>query len=278
MLIKQEWLKPMSLKFINLKLLLVTAMFSFNTAADALTDVNVIVNKANQAAFYAGKDGRAEARMMIVDRQGRKQLRQFTMLRHNVEVGGEQFYYVKFSRPADVRNTAFLVNKHVGKDDDRWLYLPGLDLVKRIAAGDKRTSFVGANFFYEDVSGRGVDEDNHELIETSEHYYVVKNTPKDPSSVEFTEYTAWINKNHFLPEKIEYKNASGTIYRRIEALNVEIIEGHPTAIKSRVDDLAAGSYTLMEMRFIDYDTGIPREIFSERSLRTPPREWLKRKK
>ncbi len=39
--------------------------------------------------------------------------------------------------------------------------LPDLDLVKRIAAGDKRTSFVGSHFLYEDISGRAVQEDKH---------------------------------------------------------------------------------------------------------------------
>ncbi len=257
------------------------ALFALNAisgSALGLVDVEDVVKRANDAAFYAGKDGRAEARMMIVDRQGRKQLRQFTMLRHNVEKGGEQFYYVQFSRPADVRNTVFLVNKHVGKDDDRWLYLPGLDLVKRIAAGDKRTSFVGAHFFYEDVSGRGVDEDTHEFVEMTDDHYVILNKPKDKSSAEFTEYTVWVNRDHFLPEKIEYKNAKGKVYRRMEALKVDMIEGHPTATKSRVDDLAGGGYTLMEMRFVDYDLGVPKDVFSERSLRNPPRDWLKRPK
>jgi hypothetical protein len=65
------------------------------------------------------------------------------ILRRDVIDGGDQDYVVLFSRPADVRNTVFLVKKHVASDDDRWLYLPGLDLVRRIAAGDKRTSFVG---------------------------------------------------------------------------------------------------------------------------------------
>ncbi|MCG8498311.1 MAG: hypothetical protein MI796_19970, partial [Enterobacterales bacterium] len=47
-------------------------------------DVAEIVNKAEQAAYYAGNDGRSMARMLIVDEQGRKQMRQFTILRKDV--------------------------------------------------------------------------------------------------------------------------------------------------------------------------------------------------
>jgi hypothetical protein len=32
----------------------------------------------------------------------------------------------------------------------------------------------------------------------------------------------------------------------------------------------------MQFRFIAYDLEIPEDVFSERSLRTPPREWLER--
>jgi hypothetical protein len=122
--------------------------------SETLSDPAEIVARANLAAYYAGQDGRSEARMIIRDAQGREQRRQFTVLRRNLEAGGDQEFLVVFSQPSDVRNTAYLVKKHAGADDDRWLYLPGLDLVKRISAGDKRTSFVGAHYFYEDVSGR----------------------------------------------------------------------------------------------------------------------------
>lgn len=83
-------------------------------------------------SLLPGADGRSEVRMLIRDGQGREQLRQFTILRMDLADGGDQHFYVAFSRPADVRDTVFMVAKHVDRDDDRWLYLPGLDLVKRI--------------------------------------------------------------------------------------------------------------------------------------------------
>lgn len=252
------------------------AVVASQTWAADLTDVNQIVDKANNAAFYGGNDGRAEARMMIVDGQGRKQYRQFTMLRRDIKDGGDQQFYVIFSKPADVKNTVFLVDKHVSSDDDRWLYLPSLDLVKRIAAGDKRTSFVGSNFFYEDVSGRGVDEDTHTLVETTDQHYVVKNVPKDPKSVEFSEYTVWIDKNNFMPVTTEYKNAQGEVYRKVEALKVEEFQGIPTATEMKVSDLQSGGYTLNQIRFVYYDLGLPEDLFTERSLRKPPIKWLAR--
>lgn len=263
----------MRFRSILLSLLILAPSAAFS--AD-LEDVDEIVRRANLAAFYAGADGRAESRMTIVDAQDRRQVRQFTMLRRNVETGGDQDFLVTFSHPADVRDTVLLVKKHVGRDDDRWLYLPSLDLVKRIAAGDKRTSFVGSHFFYEDVSGRGIEEDEHTLVETTDTHYVVRNVPKDPGGVEFAEFTVWIDKETLLPVRSDFENASGEVYRRIEALEIESIDGHPTATQMKVSDLERDAYTLNEMRFIRYDIGLPEDVFTERSLRNPPRKWLER--
>jgi hypothetical protein len=258
--------------------MIASALFLHAVALQAETEVDAdgIVARANLAAYYAGDDGRSEVRMIISDAQGRQQRRQFAVLRMDVAEGGDQQFLVVFSQPSDVRGTAFLVDKHLDRDDDRWLYLPGLDLVKRISAGDKRTSFVGAHYFYEDVSGRRPSDDDHELVENTEQYFVLSHIPRDPATVEFASYVTWIDKTTWLPMKIEYTNAAGNIYRRVEVTEVQEFGGYPTVTASRVQDLAGGGQTDMQFRYIQYDVGIPSEVFTERSLRSPPREWLER--
>jgi hypothetical protein len=239
-------------------------------------DANEVVDRANLASFYAGADGRSEARMRIIDGQGREQRRQFTVLRRDLEDAGDQQFLVVFSQPSDVRGTTFLVHKHVQGDDDRWLYLPALDLVKRIAAGDKRTSFVGSHYYYEDVSGRRPDDDTHEMLEVTDEHYLIRHVPKDPASVEFASYKTWIDRETFLPMKIEYYNGSGEPIRLVEVREVEMIQGHPTVTASRITDVRSGGYTDLLFRYIAYDLGIDSEGFNERALRSPPQQWLKR--
>ena len=241
-------------------------------------DAEQIVQRANLASYYAGADGRSEVRMIITDAQGRQQRRAFTVLRRNVEEGGDQQFLVHFTQPSDVRGTVFLVDKHTQTDDDRWLYLPGLDLVKRISAGDKRTNFVGAHYFYEDVSGRGPSEDTHELLEVTADQYLMRHIPKSPKEVEFQSYRTWIDRSTMLPMRIEYTNSVGKVYRSVEVLEVEVIEGHPTVTVSRVRDHLSGAQTEMMFRHIQFDLDLPAALFSERSLRTPPRDWLARPK
>jgi len=265
------------MKHVSIFLTAIVAIFLLipQVFSQDLTDVNEIVKKANHAAYYKGKDGRARVKMTIKDAQGRERTRDLTILRKNMDdKDEEQHFYVYFHQPADVRDTVFMVHKHIGKDDDRWLYLPALDVVKRIAASDERTSFVGSHFFYEDVSGRGIDEDNHELIETTQNFYVIKNTPKDPKSVEFDSYKVYVHKTTFIPVKAEFEKG-GKVYRTAEALEVKDIQGYPTVVKSKMTDTNIGGETLLEYSDVQYDINLPDDIFTERYLRKAPREYLK---
>ncbi len=266
-------------------ILLMMALGAGTSATAKAEDLTVeqIVERTNRVAYYQGRDGRARVKMTISDEQGRTRTRAFVLIRRDDELPdaapdqatGTQKMYVYFRRPADVNKMAFLVWKQPGEDDDRWLYLPALDLVKRIAASDERTSFVGSHFFYDDVSGRSPVEDHHELIKTTDTYYVVRNRPKKPGSVEFDHFDVWIHQETLLPIKTEYFDTSGESYRLYEALEVKTIDGYATVVRSRMSDLRSGGNTLLEYDSVAYNLGLPEEVFTERYLRSPPSQHLR---
>ncbi len=253
-----------------------------DTASEGDTpSVQEIVERASYTSYYQGEDGRAQVHMSIKDASGNERIREFTMLRWDSAQKGmenvDQKFYVYFHRPSDVREMVFMVWKHVAQreTDDRWLYLPALDLVKRIAATDERTSFVGSHFFYEDVSGRNVTEDNHELVEVTDNYYVVKSTPKNPDLVEFSYYKNWIHRDTFLPVQTVYFDKNREKYREYKVLEVETIQGYKTVTKARMSDLRDGGQTTIEYRNVTYNIGLPEDIFSERYLRRAPMQYLR---
>ena len=241
-------------------------------------DITEIIAKANNAAYYAGLDGRSRVSMVITDSLGRIRKRVFTILRLDIKDGGGQKYYVYFNEPSDVKDMVYMVWKHLGRDDDRWMYLPALDLVRRIASADKRSSFIGSNFVYEDISGRSPDLDTHEEAPSDKldykTTYKIRNIPKDAQGVEFSYYDVYIRKDNFIPFKAEYYDKQGKLYRTIEALEIKDIQGYPTVVKSEAKDLTTGSNTVIEFSDIKYDIGLEDNIFTERYLRRPPRRWL----
>jgi outer membrane lipoprotein-sorting protein len=252
-----------------------------NEKTEKLT-VEKIVRKANHMAYYQGQDGKSKVYMKITDKQDRTRERQFVILRKDGKKYEntnyqDQKYFVYFQRPADVREMVFMVHKHAKpeKSDDRWLYLPSLDLVKRIAASDKRTSFAGSDYLYEDVSGRSLQEDTHKLKETTEKYYIVRNKPKQPKMVQFKYYDVYIDKKTFMPMKMEYYDAKDKIYRTIESLETKEIQDFITVTKSKVVDKKRESTTIMEFSDIKYNIDLKDRIFTERYLRRPPREAVR---
>jgi len=239
-------------------------------------DAQEIMKKSHMAYYYAGDDGRSEVKMTLVDRRGKERTREFTMLRKDMEQGGEQRYYTYFHRPADVRRTTFMVIKHVEGDDDRWIYVPALDLVRRLSANDKNSSFVGSDFTYEDVSGRHWTDDVHTFVGEGEvdgrKVYLIESEPKEEMG--WVKKVSSVDQETYLPLREEYYDDKGELIRLFTADRIEEIEGIPTVTVRTMENVEKNQHTTVEFLSIDYDIGVPEDIFVERYLKTPPREYI----
>ena len=118
-----------------------------------------------------GRDGRFELKMRLFDRQQRVRERDLTILTMRPAATGARTagsgdrVLIRFTYPNDIRDTAFLVWEHPGADDERFLYLPALGRVRRIAGAETQDSFVGSDFTYEDISGREFDSYTYAMVE-----------------------------------------------------------------------------------------------------------------
>jgi hypothetical protein len=245
--------------------------------AYALTAEEVMKN--SQAAFlYSGKDFKARVMMRLISQGGQERVREMTMLRKNYgDVGGDQKYFIYFFQPADVKDMTFMVYKYPAKDDDRWLFVPAINMVRRIAAQDKRSSFVGSDFTYEDISGRDIEDDAHAIIKEEtldgKDCYVVKSTPK-AGDVDYSYKVSWIDKTSFLPLKEEYHDRRGELYKVFAADEIKDVKGFPTVTRRTMKNLQSGHRTEVAYLKADYDIGIEDNLFSERFLRRPLKKWI----
>lgn len=236
-------------------------------------DVGDIVSKAYKAAYYGGDDGKATVKMSIVDKQGRERKRKITLLRKDIEDNGRQKYFAYFKEPADVKKMVFMVYKDQENGDSRWLYMPALDLVRRIAASDKSSSFVGSDFTYEDISGRDLNSDIHELIGEDDKFFILKNVPKE--NEKFKYYKTWISKDTYMPVKSEYYDQNDKLYRIMSASKIGKVDGIDTILEMKAEDLESGGYTINTFEDVEYNLGIDESIFTERYLRRAPLKYLK---
>jgi len=238
-----------------------------------------IIRRSQAAFYYPGSDMKARVLMKLITKDGRERIRDFTMLRKNLDKGGEQRYFIYFYKPPDVKDMTFMVWKYPGKDDDRWLFIPAIKLVKRIAASDKRSSFVGSDFSFEDVSGRDAEEDNHSLLKeemfNGKDTYVIKSVPKNEGSADYSYKVSWIDKESLIPLKEEYYDKRGELYKVFTADVVKEIQDFPTVTKRTMKNVQSGHRTEVTFEEVGYNNGIGDEIFSERYLRNPPQKWIR---
>lgn len=238
-----------------------------------------VITRAHQVLFYAGSDMRAKVAMRLVSKEGQQRARELQMLRKNAEQGSEQRYFIYFYSPADVRDMTFMVWKHPPRDAERWLFLPALNMVRRIAANDKRSSFVGSDFSYEDISGREIADDTHALVreETSDGrpVVVIRSVPKDTRSVDFSYRQSWIDKENFVLRREEYYDKRNELYKVFTADEVTQVQGFWTTVRRTMKNVQNGHRTEVSFSEVQYNVGLPNDLFSERSLRNPPARWIR---
>lgn len=240
-------------------------------------DATKIMKDSHLAYFYAGDDGVSDVHMSIVTKKGKERVREFVMIRKDIEEGGNQKYFTYFKKPSDVSRMTFMVYKTSEGNDQRWIYIPSIDLIKPISADDKNSSFVGSDFSYEDVSGRHWSEDNHTLKEDQiidgKAVYVIESIPK----VEYQGFArkmSYIDKENMLPLKEEYFDKKNELVKEFHADKIEVIDGITTITTRVMTDVKKGGHTTVAFNKITYNVGVKEDIFTERYLKTPPREYI----
>lgn len=264
-----------------MKKVLITALSFLALSASALAqDVGEIMKKAHMASYYLGDDGMAQMVMKVYSKGNQEPIKKlFYMLRKDLQDGGEQLFYTYFVAPSDIKKTTFLVHKYIDKDDFRRLYIPASDKVLPIAGSRKQDPFMGSDFSYEDVSGRHFTKDNHKLIGNEKmggvDCFVTESIPKAKEE-KLGKIKAWISKSNYIPMRVDYYNHQGEVYRSYTSDEVKDIQGFPTIMKRVMVSPLEGTRTemLVNPSKVKYNLGLGEDIFSERSLKNPPMQYL----
>ncbi len=258
-------------------MLMLLAIIGLSGIAQA-QDASTIMEKAHLASYYAADDGKAKVHMEIINPDGGKRIREFTILRKDVSEGGDQWFFIYFRKPNDVRDMTFLVNKHPKSDDDRWLFIPSIKMVKRIAASDARSAFVGSDYTYEDISGRHPGEDNAEMIgEDTFHgrkVWIIKNTPKS-SMKDYVWRKTWVDLSTYLVLQESYYDEDDKEVCRFVNDEIKQVDGFWVGIAGTMENLELNHKTTVRFSDVKLNIGIPDKVFTERSLKSAPKKWIR---
>ncbi len=179
---------------------------------------------------------------------------------------------IVFHKPASVEGTRFLTVENEGRDDDQWIYLPGLGRVRRIAASEGDSSFMGTDFTYDDMQSRDVDQDTHTLLREEQQAgrdcYVVESVPKDPQDSQYSKRIQWVAKDIWVPVKVDFYDKSGEPLKTLSVSRIEKVQGFWTTIDTTMKNTQTGHATELNIKKLVYNEDLPDGLFSVNFLRT----------
>ena len=91
----------------------------------------------------------------------------------------------------------------------------------------------------------------------------------------FARKLSYIDKETFLPLKEEYFDKKGEMTRIFTAEKIEDMDGILTVTVRKMQDLKKGSHTTVTFSDIKYNQGLTEDIFTERYLKNPPRQYIR---
>jgi hypothetical protein len=221
-----------------------------------------------------GRDSRVELTMRLYDRQGRTRDRSLRLLslRGNGETGDRTL--VRFLSPGDIKSTGLLVWEHPSAEDERFLYLPALGRVRRIAGSEKQESFVGSDLSYEDIGGRSVEEYSYAFAARDASWqadgrsypaWLLESRAKDKEA-RYPRAVSLVRKDNFVVVEADLFNRRNEREKRYEVRRLERIDGVWTAMHVVMTNETQKTRTELIVASAKYNAGLSEADFSRRAL------------
>jgi hypothetical protein len=234
-----------------------------------------------------GRDSRSAMRMKLVDRHSRVRERALALitLRGRDAPGalpsapdGDRLL-IRFNFPNDIRGTAFLVWEHPDSDDERFLYLPSLGRVRRIAGTETQESFVGSDFTYEDIGGREFEDYSYSFAGPAGEnasWTPVEGGAARPAwrlesrrknaSAEFPRVVSMVLKDSLVVVGADVYNRRNEKQKVYTVRRLEPIENIWTVMESEMTNALEKTRTELVVETIDYNVGLKEADFNRREL------------
>ncbi|MFA4839530.1 MAG: outer membrane lipoprotein-sorting protein [Candidatus Neomarinimicrobiota bacterium] len=169
--------------------------------------------------------------------------------------------------PAEQRGTGLLMLTYSDpkKDDDRWLYLPALKKVRRIAGESKNEYFMGTDFTYDDMGGRGIDQDTHKLLgeETIDGVkcYKIESIPVDKNDM-YSKKIGWVIPDKWVHLKVDFYDRKGQLIKTLKAEDIRNVSGVWMQFNLEMTNFSANHKTVLKIIEAKNDVLIDDQIFT----------------
>lgn len=163
------------------------------------------------------------------------------------------------------------------KQDDEWMYLPELRMVRKVTHDlsrrhdDKQDDFSHSLLTQVNLMPRDPDLDTHILLQDDQwdgHAdYVVESVPKQANKTyPYAKTRRWISKDNFLTERIDYYNESGEVEMR-QTTRWKKIGNAWVWEQVAGENPPSSERTVLDISDIRINNHLRDEVFSKRTMR-----------
>lgn len=218
--------------------------------------------EARTIGELAPSDIQARMIMIIRSSKGEEKRRELMVWTKNNPTG-DDWRLMKFIAPPDIKDLGFLVLA----DDQMYLYLPEFQRVRRLASHNKRESFVGSDFSYDDLGTSGFSAFFvPELKQETEKFWILELKRRPEAKKQYSKIIMTVDRETELPIRFELYDDSGQLFK-VETQENSRIGKYWIPTKFIMENVKAGSRTSLELTEVKVDQNLSPEIFTERNLK-----------
>ncbi len=185
--------------------------------AESPEDKGLAISREAEKRNDGYGDSTSTMQMILRNKAGAESRREIRNKTLEVPGDGDKSLII-FDEPRDVAGTALLTFSHKSDDDDRWLYLPAVKRVKRIASNNKSGPFMGSEFAFEDLGSQEPEKYTYQWIKDEKYdgkdCFVFERYPVDRNSG-YTRQIVWMDKAEYRPLKIEFYDRKQSLLKTL---------------------------------------------------------------
>ncbi len=195
---------------------------------------------------------------LVIERSGNQEILEFESYMKKFAAGTRM--RIRFTKPVQIE---FLSHSSPGRSADQWIKLSG-PVVRRIAAGEKSSSFVNSHFYYTDMEDKDINDYNYSLLGKEaaggESCWKIKSEKKAKDDV-YTHTELFISEKDFTLKQVNFYE-SGRLSKTLTVERTDWIQGIPVVRKMVMSRADGSGRSIIYTKKIQLNASLNDSLFS----------------
>lgn len=247
-----------------LALLTVTARYARADGPSA----DEIAHKTLEHDTFGFEGTQIKARLILTEADGRSQERSF----EGISKKGPDHLIksvIRFTGPATIAGTAFLMVQHNQAPDEQHIFLPRMRTTRRIGGtGEREGSFMGSDFSYADLERKDLREATYARLPDEaigkDTCYRLEVKPTGQSS--YGKVLMWIRPKDFIPLRVQMFGKDGQLAKTTFTRRIKDVDGHAVIVESHTENAKTNHKTDLVLDDVVFKSDFDDALFAPAAL------------